>query len=60
MDIAVVFDWFARESLQAAENTDPNDLERRESFLRLALLWAAAAQQSIDSTSAGSTPLSAR
>jgi hypothetical protein len=35
MDIAAVFDWFARESLQAAEGTD--DLERRGTFLKLAL-----------------------
>ena len=51
MDIAAIFDWFARESLQAAEETDPNDLEGRETFLKLAQLWAAAAKQSLDQAS---------
>jgi hypothetical protein len=44
MNIASVFDWFASESSRAAENTD--DLSQREVWSRLALLWAAAAQQS--------------
>jgi hypothetical protein len=54
MDIATVFDWFARESLQVAEKTDPTDLERRETFLMLAALWAAAAQQSLHQASTAS------
>jgi hypothetical protein len=36
MDIASVFDWFARETVRAAEET--NDLSQRERFLKLAML----------------------
>ena len=43
MDIASVFDWFAQESGRAAEQA--NEPMQREMFLRLALMWAAAAQQ---------------
>jgi hypothetical protein len=43
MNIASVFNWFASESARAAEKTD--DLSQREIWSRLALLWAAAAQQ---------------
>ena len=43
MDIASVFDWFAQESGRAAEQA--NERMQREMFLRLALMWAAAAQQ---------------
>jgi hypothetical protein len=43
MDIAGVFDWFALESVRAAEQT--NDMRQRELLLKLALLWAAAARQ---------------
>ena len=48
MDITSVFDWFARESLRKAEET--NDPRPREMFLKLAELWTAAAQQSRDGT----------
>ena len=51
MDIAVVFDWFASESLQAAEETDPNEARKRETWLRLETLWTAAAPQSRDQES---------
>jgi hypothetical protein len=44
MDVAEVYDWFAQESRLAAEQT--NEPMQREMFLRLALMWATAAQQS--------------
>jgi hypothetical protein len=53
MNIASVFDWFARESLHAADQT--NDLRQREMFLRLALLWTAAAQRSCEEVATQST-----
>ena len=53
MDIAIIFDWFARESLHAADQT--NDLRQREMFLRLAWLWAAAAQRGREEASTQST-----
>ena len=53
MDITSVFDWFARESLRKAEETD--DLRQREMFLKLAELWAGAAQQSRDGKPTQST-----
>jgi hypothetical protein len=43
MNIADVFDWFARESMEAGKQA--TELEQRETFLELALLWAATAQQ---------------
>ena len=43
MDLASVLDWFAQESGRAAEQA--NEPMQREMFLRLALMWAAAAQQ---------------
>ena len=44
MDIAIIFDWFAQDSILAAElTTDPMP---RETWLRLALMWATAALQS--------------
>ena len=43
MNIASVFDWFARESLRAAEHTE--DPRQREILLKLAVLWEAAAQR---------------
>jgi hypothetical protein len=49
MNIAIVFDWFARDSLRAAEETD--DPRQREILVKLAALWAAAARQSRDETS---------
>src|SRR5262249_58953190 len=49
MDIASVFDWFARDSVHAAEKSD--DPRQRETLLKLALQWEAAAQQSRDEAS---------
>ena len=46
MDIASVYDWFALESMHAAEHAD--DPRRREIFHKLADLWAAAAQKCRD------------
>jgi hypothetical protein len=46
MDIVSVYDWFARDCMHAAEQTD--DPRRREILLKLAQLWATAAQQSRD------------
>ena len=46
MDLATIFEWFAQESMTAAEQTKV-PIER-ELWLRLALLWRAAAQQSRD------------
>jgi hypothetical protein len=54
MNIANVYDWFARESIHAAEQTD--DPRQREILLKLAELWAAAAQKSRDEASTQSTP----
>ena len=55
MNIASVFDWFARESLRAAEHTE--DPRQRQILLKLAVLWEAAArreEQSPQSTSPNS------
>ena len=49
MDIASVFDWFARDSVHAAGKSD--DPRQRETLLKLALQWEAAAQQSRDEAS---------
>ena len=49
MNIASAFDWFARESLRAAEHTE--DPREREILLKLAVLWEAAAQRSRDEAS---------
>ena len=46
MDIASVFEWFAQESLLAAEVA--TDSVQREVWLRLALMWAAAARPNRD------------
>jgi hypothetical protein len=43
LDLTSVFAWFAQESISIAEQA--NEPERRETFTRLALLWATAAQQ---------------
>ena len=43
MDLASLFAWFAQESISIAEQA--NEPEQRETFTRLALLWATAAQQ---------------
>jgi hypothetical protein len=42
MDLAIVFDWFAQDSIRAAEQT--NEPRKREIWLKLASQWAAAAQ----------------
>ena len=44
MDIASIFDWFARESMRGAEQT--NDPKQREIFLKLAEKWASLPQNS--------------
>ena len=54
MDIASVFDWFARDSIHAAAQI--NDPKQRAIFLKLAELWAAAAQRCRDETATPSTP----
>jgi hypothetical protein len=43
MDTAELFDLFAQESMRIAEQT--SEPRQREMFLRLALMWAAVAQQ---------------
>lgn len=53
MDSARVYDWFARDCMEAAEQTD--DPRKREILLKLALLWAADAQRSRDEASTQST-----
>jgi hypothetical protein len=54
MNIASVFEWFAQDStLLAEENNDPR---QREMLLKLASLWAAAAQRSRDEAPTQSTP----
>ena len=46
MDIAIIFEWLAQDSLLAAELV--NDPTQREVWLRLALMWATAAQENRD------------
>ena len=41
MDIASVFEWFAQESVFAAELT--HEQPQRETWIRLAAMWASAA-----------------
>ena len=48
MDIAHVFDWFAQESTSAAEHTD--EPRQRDMWMKLAKLWASAAQRCRDET----------
>jgi hypothetical protein len=43
MDIAILFDWFTNESIEAA--LQATEWQQREMFLRLALMWGAAAKQ---------------
>jgi hypothetical protein len=43
MDVADVYDWFAQESMEAGKQA--TEWKQRETFLRLALMWATAAQQ---------------
>ena len=49
MHIAVVFDWFAQESKQAAEQTA--DPKQREILHKLALMWALSAERCHDEVS---------
>ena len=46
MDIAIIFEWFAQESALAAELA--TDETQREVWLRLALMWSTAAEESRD------------
>jgi hypothetical protein len=46
MDLASVFDWFAQDSVRAAEQTD--EPREHEILLKLASQWAAAAQRCRD------------
>jgi hypothetical protein len=46
MNLASVFDWFAQDSIRAAEQT--NEPRKREILLKLASQWAAAAQRCRD------------
>ena len=57
MDIAGVFEWFAQESLLAAEVA--TDFVQREVWLRLALMWLAAAHRDEDARSRPSMVTSA-
>ena len=43
MDLVILFDWFATESMDAA--LQAAEWQQREMFLRLALMWGTAAQQ---------------
>jgi hypothetical protein len=54
MDTASVFDWFARDSIHAAAQI--NDPKQRAIFLKLAELWAAAAQRCRDETATPTPP----
>jgi hypothetical protein len=55
MDLATIFEWFAQESMTAAEQTKV-PIER-EMWLRLGSLWMAAAQRSHDEQQFTSAPL---
>ena len=46
MDIAIIFEWFAQESVLAAELA--TDQAQREVWFRLALMWAGAAREGRD------------
>src|SRR6185295_5913299 len=52
MDIGIAFDWFTQDSINAALET--TQWEQREYWLRLALLWGAAARE--HRKNAASTP----
>jgi hypothetical protein len=43
MNMAIVFDWLAKESMDAGRQAA--EWKQREMFLRLALMWATAAQE---------------
>jgi hypothetical protein len=46
MDLAIVFDWFAQDSIRGAEQTE--EPRKREILLKLASQWAGAAQRCRD------------
>ena len=48
MNIASIFDWFAQDSAYAAEHTD--EPRQRDMWMKLAKLWASAAQRCRDET----------
>jgi hypothetical protein len=53
MDLSTIFDWFAQTSLclAADQATEP---DQRDSFLKLATLWAAvAAQETLNAPKGG-------
>jgi hypothetical protein len=54
MDTASVYDWFARDCICAAQETD--NPRQREIMLKLAVQWAAAAQQIRDEALTQSSP----
>ena len=49
MDLAIIFDWFTNESMDTA--LQATEWTKRETYLRLALMWAAAAQQTREEAS---------
>jgi hypothetical protein len=53
MDTASIYDWFARDCMHAARETE--DPRQREILLKLAVEWAAAAQPIRDEASKRST-----
>jgi hypothetical protein len=53
MDWASIYEWFARDCMLTAEQTD--EPRQREMLLKLAVEWAAAAQQIRDEASKQST-----
>jgi hypothetical protein len=54
MDVSIIFDWFAQESVLAAELAI--DQTQREVWLRLALMWAAAARESREEATQSTQP----
>jgi hypothetical protein len=54
MHFASIYEWFARDCMLAAEQTD--EPRQREMLLKLAVEWAAAAQQIRDEASRQSMP----
>ena len=43
MDLAMIFEWFTTESMEAA--LQATEWKKRDMYLRLALMWGTAAQQ---------------
>jgi hypothetical protein len=46
LDMAIIFEWLAQDSMLAAELA--NEQTQRQVWLRLALMWAAAAREGCD------------